>query len=152
MASIDPKWTGWIIKSINKHFDQSQTTVQVFVVGAEFNALKQQTSYAEIRVNGPKYKEISNNYFKVELDISIMASALSGNNIYEIERLSGIYQSKMVPIIVKKYGDGDDFLGCLVLRDDVDPAIDTVIYGQSAEDTRIIQGSIEGAYRMELSL
>lgn len=149
---VDPKWTRWIKSSINLHFSEGQTTVRAFVEGQEWNFKDQEKSYAEVRVQGPQYNEISNKYYKIELVVGILASALIIDKLYEIDRLVGIYQSKMGDIIVKKYGDGEDYFGCLTLRSDVDPPIETVIFGQSEVDKRIILGSVEGQYRMELSI
>lgn len=148
---VNPNWSKWIRASVNLHFGEPNTSVKTYLEGQEWDVLAEEKSYGEVRIDGPRSKEVSHNYFKLEVEIGIMASAMITNNMYEIDRLTGIYQARMIDIIVKRYGNDESYVGCLTLRDDVDPSIDTVIYGQSAEDKRIILASIEGHYRMELT-
>jgi hypothetical protein len=155
---FDPNWTRWIVASVQKHFDlrAAPNNIPTLYEGDDISAVKDQIKYVEIRVNGPRYKELSKGYHQFHIDVGVMCSAYIGSDIHELNKLVGLYQSKMIPIDVKKFGNlsGDDqsYIGCLELRDDVDPSVDTISYGQTEAEKRLMQTSVEGFYELELVL
>lgn len=147
---VDPKMVKWINASINKYFDENRNGIKLCVEGEKppVNQLK----WAELRVTGPRYIEQSKDCHKYEIDVNLLVSVkMDGQDTYAPHKVSGQFVAAMnAAIPVRKYGDDNDFIGCLILRDDVSNAIDTLQYGILDASTNVYQTGIDGFYRMEI--
>lgn len=154
---INVNWARWIHASINKQFnDNCHSTVKLYIEGTERNtrAIK---NFLELRIDGPKIDEISRNYYRLYVEINILAQALLDVDIYQLQRLVGLAQSLFVDIPVYKYGTGTEdteaLLGCLQRITSVRGSefIDATNFGQIAPDNKINQATIETHYEMFLN-
>lgn len=150
---IDARMIRWITASVNKHFDDLRAGDRLYIEGQEID-LANQTTWAELRFTGPRQKEFTPGNYHFELDINIMCSAKVASNIYNLQNLVGKFQAAMdQEIDVYRYGDGDAYIGCFLLRNDVPHPLDVIPWGLvtlSGSPISVNQTSIDGYYVMEI--
>lgn len=149
---LDENIIRWINASINKFFEDRRSTIKLYVEGEKID-LNSFQSWAELRLTGPRYKELSKGCYSYEVDINLLISQKSDlEDTYAIHKKVGIFAKAINnQIPVYKYGDDDDSLiGCLILRDDVPRSVDIVQWGILDASSDIYQTSIDGFFRMEI--
>lgn len=152
---IDPNWTRWINASINKHFDQVATDggTKILVPGEDPIEIRTRTAWAELSNNGPEFEPQSPEQYLVTTNIEVLCAVKGKVNIYAIQRMVGIFQAKMHPIFVFRFGenpedDNNDLLGCL----DLTPGtkIETIPWGWDSAEIPTNRTGIQGFYQMHL--
>ena len=145
----------WMYASIAGHFDDNKDSRKLFVESEDRNTNEVQ-EWLELRVDGPLRKEVSKGCFEYHMEINILASrSMDEGNYHDVLRLMGVAQAAFVNnISVFKHGtqveDDDSFVGCLVLKQDQREAVISSYFGQVDPEKRLLQGTVEGHYRMEL--
>lgn len=120
---IDENLPRWITASINTHLKTAYN--YVFVKGEVINS-DSLTSWAEVRIVGPKLRELSNSKVDVEVYIDVICNAKETNDLYLVERIAGKFVNALRTIPVKKFGNNPATkIGCLEISDE----IETVPYG-----------------------
>ena len=152
---IDPNLARWIKASVNLFFAQALAPTPVIVGNTGYTAaIKNKSSWIEVRVNGPRILPGAQLEIRAELEVSLLCSAVLTDDAYLIDRVVGLCQSAMLTIPILKLGDGagDDQsnIGCMVLRDDVARPIDTIAWGQLDTNTDVTQSVVEGYYAVAL--
>ncbi len=150
-------WPRWIYASTSKYFQAIADAypMHMFLEGVERDT-KNESKWLEFRVDGPQTREISKGYFRLDVEINILWSIhLSSTDFHDQQRIPGMLVEAMTDICIYKYGDGDDdddsLLGVLILSQDPNSPIRNNNFGQVRPDTQLVQGSVEGTYRMHLT-
>jgi hypothetical protein len=145
-------WPRWIVTSIYKHFDGLKGVYPHYLNPLERGSLQDPTRF-ELRINGPDIHEVSNNYFRVDVDVNLLVQFTVdlSQNVYAHEvmigqGLLGFTQN----ITIKKYGSGvgDDssVVGCLQKQ----TSTEVINFGRVQESTNILHSTIDSEYRMWL--
>ncbi len=150
-------WPRWIYASTSKHFQAIADAypIHMYLESAERDT-KNESTWLEFRMDGPQTREISKGYFRLDVEINILWSVhLNPADFHEQQRILGMLVEAMTDICIYKYGDGvdddDSLLDTLMLRQDPNNPIRGNNFGQVRPDTQLVQGSVEGTYRMYLS-
>lgn len=152
---INENWTRWIISSIRKHFNDRKQNWTLLFEGQQKSP--EEISWAELRWNGPFYRQDTRIEWYSEIIISVMISATMTKDLDLINKMIGTFQSAYEStIVVRKYGDNvstDDasVLGCLEIIDQGNDTVITNNFGQRGPDERILQTEIVAAYKMYLT-
>lgn len=143
---MHPDWTRWIHASISLWFsDCLKNKVTLYIEGQKKQTIDQH--YAELRWNGPIAEQNTAREWSLELDVNfIVTSKVNVSNAYDHKKVVGIVQATIVPAItVKKYDDGEGYLGCLQLRH----SIKTNYFGQ-VQGAEVEESTIEATYYLSL--
>jgi hypothetical protein len=153
------QWSEWFFASCAKHFGTKMNSLGIhyFVEGAE-RQTEVQTSFVEFRFDGPRIQEVSRDYFRLTIEINLLVSTVkgSGESAYKHNSVVGHVENAFTKINIYKLGIPTDiandgsFVGCLDLRDDIKEAVVVNNMGKVRPDTRLIQSTVEGHYRMFL--
>ena len=144
---VDQRWTRWIKGSILKYFQDNKASYNLVLNPQD---IKDLTSWVELKIIGPRFKEQIQDQWHVELEIHLMCSILATDNIYSMADMVGYFQSLMVDIPVYEIRDSNELFGCLSLRQDVARPIDTIPWGQANPSNNSEMTSIDGFYKMEI--
>ena len=156
---MDENLARWIFASVAKHFESTALGLSLpyFVEGVDERTDEDmRADHAELRLTGPWVKEISHNYWTVDVHINILFTKLmelSGADAYDIVRWCGTFQNVMLsPIPIYQYGDSPLVtIGCLKPSDRSADAVRVYHFGQISKDVRIRQSEVDALYVMELS-
>jgi hypothetical protein len=158
MSQANPNWARWIQISVIKVFQTMATAnnVHLFIEGQE-RKTQNYSQYFELRTDGPHFRETSRGHFKIDFEINVLfTSHMSTTTMYTPQQLAGLLEQTMNDICVYRYGDGvdddDTFLGVLQIVMDKRNSVRTNQFGQIRPDTDIVQGTVEGTFKMHLTL
>lgn len=156
-ALLEEHLPRWIAASLLDHFNTKITGVTVFNEETERTTFDS-SDWVEVRFDGPHTTKLGPTFFKVEVDVNLLISTSKDEtDIYAHSRNIGKAKkafSQCIPIF--RYGDGaedtQDQIGILSLRQDLDRRLRVNRWGEVDKDLRLIQGSVDGTYQMELTL
>lgn len=146
-------WVRWLHASINKHFLDNKGTLPMYLEGDE-RTLQDEAEFYELRIDGPFIIQPQKNEYFLDVEINVLVQVhMRHDKLYNIQTAIGpIVKAFTNAICVYKYGDtphdDDTLLSYLRLNAD---SVDINYFGIIKEDTRLIQATIEGHYRMEIS-
>lgn len=152
---IHPDWVRWCYTSINKYFDDRRGQYELYMEG-DLREEQINTELAELRIDGPEIFRPSKGTFYLELQINVLCQThLDPRQHYTAQRMVGIFTKIFTNTIpINKYGtgpfDNGSLLGCLHLLGGGGEAVDVNYFGIIQSDTKLLQTSIEGHYRLEL--
>lgn len=150
--SFDQNWPRWIKSSVFKFVsDANATGLKIFIEGTE-RKTSDLASYFELRMDGPWSQELSKDYWRLEVEVNVLCSAVLGKELYAIDRMMGEMTKILDAVIpVKKYGDDESQIGCLRLKTgDKYGSIESHYYGQIEPKIKLIQATVEARYWIEL--
>ena len=118
---MDENLARWIFASVAKHFESvaAGLSLPYFVEGVdERTDDNMRADHVELRVTGPWAKEVSRNYWVVDVHINFLfhdIMTLSGADAYDLVNWCGKFASVMAePIPIYQYPDAPTTLvGCL---------------------------------------
>ncbi len=146
---MNSNWPRWIYASASKVF---KTTADAYPVHFFLEGTKRDTdtksNFIEFRMQGPRVTEVSNNFYRLDLEINILYSVAISGDFHLPYRIVGKISETMGDICIYKWGDDDTFLSVLTLKRQ--PVI-VSHFGQARADTEIVQGTVEGSYVMHLT-
>ncbi len=152
-CAVRMHWPRWAFASITKHFNDAAVLfdIPMFIEGTH-RFTKSDKKYIEIRIDGPNIVEVSKNYFRFDIHINVLWAFNQDNeDFHEPQRIIGMLAVAMDDICVYRYGsavfDDSSVLGTLQLKQG---AISNN-FGQVRSDVKLIQGTVEGTYRMYIS-
>ena len=160
--SANPNWARWVFASVATFLKQVAQSQQlpVLVEGLDDRTTEfiEATDRCEIRITGPFTKELSHNYFQVEVIVNVLFLSRyeESKNQYAIIQKMGVFHEAMDgAIAVYKYGKepGDDehaIVGCLSPIQGRSDAIRVMHFGQVNPTDRLKQSMVDARYRMEL--
>ncbi len=146
-------WPRWIYASTSKYFQSVADAypIHMYLESLERNT-KNESKWIEFRMDGPQTREISKDYFRLDVEINILWSVhLDSTDFHDQQRILGMLVAAMSDICIYKYGDDDSLLGVLMLQQDPNNPVRGNNFGQVRSDTQLVQGSVEGTYRMYLT-
>lgn len=123
----------------------------MFVEGVD-RLTNEEDKWIEFRMDGPQTTEVSDDYFRLDVEINILWSVdIDCNEFHEPYRIAGMLVEAMTNICIYQYGDGDALLGTLQLIQEKGSPVRSNNFGQIRSDTKIVQGTVEGTYKMHLN-
>ena len=129
----------------------------MFVEG-QYRDTQPAEDFFELRMDGPKITEVSNNYYKLAVQINaLVQSRMNDTNTHRIHVDVGIVAKIFTGINLYKYGTGDDdtqeHFGCLRLLQSTQTRDGTEInhFGQIDPKVRLMQATVEGHFSCGLS-
>lgn len=149
MSTPNANWQRWFKSSINKHFNDGKGTAHLYIEGAQ-RGTREQSEWAELRIDGPNFTELSRNCWEAYVEINVLISCQKGGlNLYGYDTLCGRFTSLFVTNLgIYKYGpevqDDQSFFGCLSQIE----KIQVSHFGVIDPATNLMQGTIEGHYKM----
>ena len=161
--SANPNWARWVFASIATYLKQvaEESHLPALVEGLDDRTTEfmEATDRCEIRITGPFTKELSHNYFQVEVLVNVLFLSRyeEQKNQYAIMQKIGVFHEAMDgAIAVYKYGreprdDEHALVGCLSPVQGRNDAIRVMHFGQFNPTDRIKQSMVDARYRMELS-
>jgi len=155
----DKNWPRWIFASVSKHFldAASAESIPLFIEG-QHRDTRLEKDFFELRTDGPTLREVSKGCFVFGLEINIIVqSAMNDTNYHRIHQNVGVAAAafdKGIPVYKKGSGPDDDqsFVGCLQLLQNRETRdfVEINHFGQIDKQTKLMQASVEGHYRMYL--
>jgi len=135
-------WPRWILIALTKHFQTMADDYEIALFIEETNYEKH-TKYLEFRMLGPQIREVSHNYYHINVEVNILWSInMNDDDFHEQRRIVGTVLKAMDDICV--YDDEDVYWNTLTLlrKQNND-------FGQIEADSQIIQGTIEGFFEIK---
>jgi hypothetical protein len=160
--SANPNWARWVFASVATFLKQvaQQQQLPALVEGLDDRTTEvmEATDRCEIRITGPFTKELSHNYFQIEVVVNVLFLSRyeEQKNQYAILQKIGVFHEAMDgAIAVYKYGKepGDDehaLVGCLKPVQGRNDTIRVLHFGQVDPTDRLKQSMVDARYRMEL--
>ena len=156
---MDENLARWIFASVAKHFETTATGLSLpyFVEGVdERSDDTMRADHVELRLTGPFGKEVSHNYWTVDVAVNVLFTAqmvMGGADAYNIMRWCGKFQSVMLdPIPVYQFNESPSTLvGCLTPKKNSADAVRVYHFGQLSKDDRIRQSEVDALYGMTLT-
>jgi len=155
---IDKNWARWVFASASSAFEELRGGLAFFVEGSSKAGRRGESDYVEFRLNGPLFKEVSRDYWQCWFDVSlIVTSMLDSKDAHKLQRDVGVAAAMFRPsIVVRKFGTGpdddpDEQLGCAELVDGTS-GVAVNHFGQWDPTVKATQASVEGTYRLDISL
>lgn len=160
--SANPNWARWVFASIATYLREVADTeaLPVLIEGLDerTSEFMEATDRCEVRITGPFTREVSHNYFHVEVLVNVLFVSRydEQKNQYAALQKAGVFHEAMDgPIAVYRYGTGPDddqsTLGCLLPASGRHDAIRVMNFGQVDPTDRLKQGMVDAKYQMELS-
>ena len=157
LCELREHWPRWIFASVSKYFSEiaASSDLHYFIEGTH-RITKEHKKFIEFRMDGPNITEVSKNYFQIDVEINMLWSFNQDHeNFHESQRITGILLAAMTDICIYRYGDefvdNDELLGTLSLRQDKKNPIRVNNFGQIRPDVKLMQGTVEGTFRMTLT-
>lgn len=154
---MNPNWARWIFASTTTVFEAGRGTLKFYVEGTDMSDRRNQEDYAEFRMNGPFFKEVSRDYWQVDFEINVLVSAVKGKDFHKIHKHVGTVAGMFVgslPIRCLGSEPDDDpktILECAVLdTEGRDGGIFIQHFGQFDPTLPIVQATVQGTYRLYL--
>jgi len=159
----NPNWARWVFASVATYLKQVAQSQQlpVLIEGLDERTTEfmSATDRCEVRITGPFTKELSRDYFQVEVVVNVLFVSRyeEQKNQYAIIQKTGVFQEAMDgSIAVYKYGNGpeDDehaLIDCLSPAQGRHDAIRVMHFGQINSTDRLKQSMVDARYRMEIS-
>ena len=72
--SLKTQIAKWVFLSCAKHFEDNINSLTTFVEGGQERDLSGQTSWAEIRIDGPDLREVSKEIYIIQSEINILVA------------------------------------------------------------------------------
>lgn len=154
-SEIHFAWVRWCYESINKHFNDRKESYAVYIEGDE-RTTQDNAEFAELRIDGPFIGILQKHLYYLDVEINILCQThVDPKNHYKAQIMVGTFLRAFRNIIpVYKFGNGplDDgsLLECFHLQRSRKEKIDIGHFGIIRPDTKILQTTIEGHYRLEL--
>ena len=155
---MNKNWTRWVCASILKHCDDI-ITIDTFIEGMD-RQTRDQTSLAEIRIDGPWFNEQNRDYWRLYIELNVLVpTVMDDDDLYlHYRNIGDVNMCFQNCIPVYKYGDGPDDdssqLGCLQLvidRYDREQ-IKTANFGQIDKSVQLQQATVEAHFEMFLDV
>lgn len=151
--NFDDRWTRWIKASINKYMQaQLPAGLTMFVEGQERETNKL-NKWLEVRVEGPDWFKYSAGFHKGTVAVNILCSQQIIDDIYAMDRLTGIAQKMLftTSIAVIQWGDDEtQSVGCLQLISEANRNLETRFYGQIDQKTQLMLATVAAKFFIDI--
>ena len=159
----NPNWARWVFASVATYLKgiANSEHLAVLIEGLDDRTTEfmEATDRCEVRITGPFTKELSHNYFRIEVVVNVLFLSRyeEEKNQYALMQKIGVFHEAMDgAFAVYKYGNepGDDehaLVGCLSPVQGRNDAIRVMHFGQVDPTNRIKQSMVDVRYVMEIS-
>ncbi len=144
----------WVFLSAAKHFTSSISGITTFVESTE-RLWKDDSSWIEIRIDGPYISEICKDVFKISSEINLLvATQIDPSNPVGHVINTGKAVNAFRDFIIYRYGDDSDddgeMLGSFFLKPgkDLRDKVAVSNMGQINPDLKLLQTTVEGHFEM----
>lgn len=155
---MNKHWARWIFASISEYFDAA-ITIPVFIEGMD-RETKDLSSFAEIRIDGPWFNELSANYWRIYIEVNVLIQTVMNDSdlhrfYKDIGDVNFAFQQN-IPVYKRADNEGnngdDSRLGCFqFVTDRYDrEQIKTSNFGQIDKNVKLQQATVEAHYEMFL--
>lgn len=159
MSKVPTQWARWIYSSCAKHFHGKAQGLSVFIEGFDRDTANL-AEWFEFRADGPVYHRTSPIDIRCDIEVNIAVSVKPQGNAFRIHEVTGIVAQAFTNMIcVKRLGKLTDdpkndgsILGYLSLQPGDKESVVTSFFGKIRPDTKLIQATLEGHYRMFLTI
>ena len=148
----------WIQLSVCKHFTDIITTLHVFVEGQE-RRTNQKSDWCELRVDGPWLRQYTRTDLGVYTEVnSLISTFIDDTNVAKEATNIGLVLAAFTDLTIYKYGsevaDDGSVVGCMQLlpTDDIRERLEIARFGQIEPEYNLLQSTIEGHYKMILTV
>ena len=161
--AANSNWARWVFASVAtylKGIAQSES-LPCLVEGLDdrTTAFMEAPDRCEVRIMGPFTREVSRNYFCVELLVNVLFTSTydeTKNQYAILQKVGAFHEAMDGAIAVYKYGNqpGDDehaLVGCLSPLTGRRDAVKVMHFGQIDATTRLKQSMVDARYLMEIS-
>lgn len=142
---MNKNWIRWIYISIINNFENVREDIPVY-----YDRVNRETDWAEVRMDGPHIRELSNGFFRIDVAVSALVTSYIGNYDYQLQRMLGMLSLGFDDICCYRYGDGDEddasLLGILKPLN----GFTVVNFGLISPESRFRRSQIEATFRMTL--
>lgn len=149
-------WDRWIYSSIEKHFADRKSGLNLHIEGEPHDSKDQQEGL-ELRIDGPYVAEKSKGLFYLLVEINVLITTyMSDTDYHKHRKNTGIALAMFTNgIPIYKYGntqdDDDSLLGCFMLQSSGDrERLQVSHFGQIDRSVKLQQSTVEGHYLMIL--
>lgn len=162
--AADPNWPRWIFASLATYLKQVATdnNLAVMVEGLDERSAEfmEATDRVEIRITGPFIRELSHNYWELQVDANVLLSSRfdgpDTKSRYTLVQATGLFQSAMdAAIAVYRYGanpgDDESLVGCLSPLSGKRDAVRVYHFGQINTTDGLRQSMVDAKYVMEIT-
>lgn len=156
-------WARWVFASVATYLkgvaDSQTLPVLVEGLNERTTVFTQATDRCEVRITGPFTRELSHDYFRLEVIVNVLFQSRydETKNHYTIIKKIGVFHEAMDgAIAVYKYGSeaGDDeheLVGCLSPAHGRNDSIRVMHFGQIDPTNKLKQSMVDARYVMEIS-
>jgi len=137
----------WIFASATKHFNDLLAD-DVYIEGT-FQQSQDWRDYYEIRFNGPHFEKISNGFWGITFTVDVLIVSVMGDDFHKIHKMAGEVVAAFTTMGLFKYGDDDSFITCAKLAS---KQIEVNHFGRIDNDIPIIQASVQGTYKFNITI
>ena len=152
-GGVNANWGRWIYASICKHFNTHRGDYTMFVEGEEKD-IRGNSSYFELRVDGPYYTQSMHGFWDCRIEINTVFTFANKDNVFYAREFADKLASIFTTISCYRYGNGiyddDTLLGCLQPIEGYREKLQISQFGVMP-NAEVQQGSIERHYKMELA-
>ena len=146
----------WIVVSLAKHFADVAKGQVNFMLEDQIRDTKDLVTWTELRVLGPEYHEWAKDEYTINVEVDLLINVRHDpSDIYNIHRLSGLFENECDNIPIYRYGNGskddDTLIFCLMLDPDMVSNIKKMYFGK-VDDTNIKRVSIMAFYEVTTNL
>lgn len=155
---LNPNMDRWIFASVSKHFDDRKSPYALYIEGMHRDTNKLE-EFLELRIDGPLYTEVSHGYWKIYMEINMLAQCCKNNqNFHRMRQMTGNIMYMFEPCInVYRYGPNDlpddqSYVGVLQRLDQEEGRNNMQVshFGQVDPVNQLEQATVEAHYVMFL--
>lgn len=145
----------WIFLSAAKHFTDSISVITTFVEGAQERNLSGQSSWIEIRIDGPDIREVSKDTIVLESEINLLVAThidpdAPAQHVINVGKATAAFTD----FKIFKYGEDSEDDGSILDSfrlqplEDIRDKIKVANMGQIDPAIKLLQTTVEGHYRL----
>jgi len=161
--SASKDWARWVFASVATYLKgiAESENLPVLIEGLDERTTEfmQAPDRCEVRITGPFTRELSRNYYQLEVVVNVLFTSHYGEekNQYAILKAIGAFHEAMDgAITVYKHGNepGDDetaLIGCLSPGVGRSDSVRVLHFGQVDPTTKVKQSMVDATYRMEIN-
>ena len=145
----------WLFLSAAKHFTDSISGITTFVEGAQERNLSGQSSWIEIRIDGPDIREVSKETMILESEINLLVAThidhdAPAQHVINVGKATNAFTDFKVYQYGEESEDDGSFLEVARLEPlaEVKERIKVANMGQIDPSIKLLQTTVEGHYRL----
>lgn len=146
--SYNEFWPRNIVSSVMFYLDGNIPDWKVYIEGEDrdTNTVKE---YVELRLDGPKAKELPDDYWLLTFDINVLCTVSNKDDLYRISNLTGLI-AKLLSASISITDSDLVELGCATLKTDHRRLLEINNFGATEINGSIMQSTVESHQKINL--